>query len=67
MNTITSKDQKYYDIIKIKSKDIYSINCNLMDINEEIVCPYDKDMKVGKNESGQIVLKKSSHLNPFLK
>lgn len=65
MKTITAQDKKYEQIVTVHSEDHYTINCNEITPDEEVVCPYDKDMKVSKTPDGAIILKKKSFLHPF--
>ena len=65
MKTITPENPKYDELVNIKSERNYVIDCTQITDEEEVVCPFDRDMKVSKTSNGAIVLKKKSFLHPF--
>ncbi len=67
MKTITKESERYDKIITVHSPEKYDINKDELNPDERVVCPFDDDMFVSKDKSGQIALIKNCYSKkPFL-
>lgn len=57
---ISKNSDSYKKIVKIKDCDNYTILVSELPADTKIVCPFDSDMTVSKNEKNEIVLGKKS-------
>jgi hypothetical protein len=62
-------DIDYTEIVTFKESNTkeYDINCNKLKVGDKVVCPFDPDMIVTKNENDEIILVKQSYKNPYRK
>lgn len=56
-----------HNIIDIKDESHYTIDVSKLLTSTAVICPFDKDMKVGRDETGAVCIAKKSWVRPFLK
>ena len=66
MKIITSNNENYSSIVQIADSKNYTIDVNILQSDEGVICPFDKDMIAGKTKTGEVCIVKK-RLFPFLK
>lgn len=52
-------------IMEIESENHYTIDTNQLVEGTAVGCPFDPNLKVGKNEKGEVCIAKKSWFKPF--
>lgn len=65
MRTLQPTDEKFKQAVKVPSEKECEVDCNKLDADEGVICPHDKDLKIGKNKIGEFVISKKSFTHPF--
>lgn len=65
MRTLEPTDEKYGKAVKVPNPKECEVDCKELDADEGVVCPHDKDLKIGKNKTGEFVISKKSFTKPF--
>ncbi len=53
---IETTDSNYNTIVMDYDKNNYDINAGKLECGQSVVCPHNSDMKVGKDENGDVIL-----------
>lgn len=63
---ILQKSETYNKAVKIIDNEQYTIDLNKIENDSAIVCPFDKDMKCGKDKDGKVFIEKKTIISkPF--
>ena len=67
MKMLSPGEDLYAKVVNITDSKNYTLDMQLLESNQGITCPFDKNMKVGKDEHGNIILTKKtfSFISPF--
>ena len=66
LKILTESNENYSSVVQIQDSENYTIDVSILNSDEGVVCPFDKDMVAGKNKAGEVCLVKK-RLIPFLK
>lgn len=66
MRIIDKNDSKYPEVVQVSTDKKYKIHCSKLEPDDAVVCPFDKNMKVGKITSGDIKIMIKAVRYPFV-